>query len=179
MIDHGKKCRDPKIFPPSKSSVFRIAIISTELHTFLFLSLGNFFVHRLIFKTIFELTLSPQYPQKHLLKTGDIIIHIHICALQLYACLIKPFMTTDQNTSKMQFSTVFNLDKIPLASCRALAVLSRCSVNCSKTIHIFSYPQLSAFEASEWVAHLGSLRYLPTDRPSRALTKSLTDELMQ
>ena len=80
-------------------------------------------------------------------------------------------MTTDQNTSKMQFSKVFNLDKIPLASCRALAVSSRCSVNCSKTILIFSYPQLSAFEASEWVAHQVSLRRLTMDRPPRTLTK--------
>ena len=87
-------------------------------------------------------------------------------------------MMTDQNTSKMQFSKVFNLDKIPLASCRALAVSSRFSVNCSKTIFIFSYPQLSAFEALEWAAHLVSLSRLTRGRPPRTLTKVPTDELM-
>lgn len=82
-------------------------------------------------------------------------------------------MTTDQNTSKMQFSKVFNLDKIPLA----LAVSSWFSVNCSETILVFSYPQLSAFKA-EWAAHLVSLRCLTTGRPPRSLTKVPTDELM-
>ena len=61
-------------------------------------------------------------------------------------------MTTDKNTSKMQISKVFNLDKMPIASDRVLAVSSRFSVNCSKTILIFLYPLLSTFEALECAA---------------------------
>ena len=85
------------------------------------------------FQNQFWSSLSPQSPQKHLVNWRPnysmTVLHgflqIHLCALQLYAFWWNLSMTTDQNTSKMQFSKVFNLDKTRLASCHALVVPSR------------------------------------------------------
>ena len=72
MIDHAKKHHDPQILPPWESSIFRIAVISTEFRTSLFLRVSSLYTSSWVspahFQYHFLSLLSPQSPQKHLLN---------------------------------------------------------------------------------------------------------------